>query len=104
MDVMLRNLAWSSLGIVVALFILTVSFPFGLLLLAGLAVAYLANGMRVWAIKRGTIMPLLIGVCLALLTLYFWIYRPHVSLSLILGTFVGLVLVWLFTILLLRRH
>lgn len=99
MDVVLRNLVWSSLGIVVALFILTVSFPSGLLLLAGLAVAYLANGIRVW-VKKGTITSLLIGVCLALLTLYFWTYRPHVSSSLILGTLVGLVLAWLFTILL----
>lgn len=103
MDVMLRNLVWSSLGIVVALFILAVSFPFGLLLLAGLAVVYLANGIRAW-VKRGTIMPLLIGMCLALLTLYFWTYRPHVSLSLILGTLVGLVLAWLFTILLPSRR
>lgn len=97
----IRNLKWSSLGIIIGLVILYFFLPFGLLVLGVVAVFYLVKGINDFRKKQraNATINLLISALLSGSALYFWQYYPNVNIFWTVGTLTGLLMVLIFSLL-----
>ncbi len=97
----IRNLKWSSLGIILAWVVLYFFLPFGLLILGVLTVLYLIRGSSHLRKKQGlnAMVNFLTSALLAGSALYFWKYHPNMNIFWTVGTFIGLLIVLIFLLL-----